>query len=145
MSSPLARLASARLGAAVAALLVLAAPAASQAPSPEDDEVPRLAPVEVAAYLAETPGAQILDVRRPAEVALSGRLAEATVIDVSVPGFERRATDLLDPERPVVVYCRSGGRAGRAAEILAGLGFGPLVNAGGFAALADAGLPTASP
>lgn len=105
-------------------------------------DVPRLTPAETAAYLAATPGAQILDVRRPAEVALSGRLADALVIDVSVPGFQSRALDALDPSRPVVVYCRSGGRAGRAAEILAGLGFGDLRNAGGFVDLAGAGLAT---
>mgnify|MGYP002640764169 CR=1 FL=1 len=59
---------------------------------------------------------------------------------MSVPGFERRALAVLDPGRPVVVYCRSGQRAERAAQILAGLGFTDLHNAGGFEALAAAGL-----
>lgn len=126
------------------ALAALLAPEAHAVESVAADtvDVPRLGPAEAAAYLAATPTAQVLDVRRPAEVALSGRLADALVIDVSVPGFERRALAALDPDRPVVVYCRSGGRAGRAARILAGLGFGDLRNAGGFVDLAGAGLAT---
>lgn len=108
-------------------------------------DVPRLTPTEAAAYLRATPEAQVLDVRRPAEVALSGRLAGAVVVDVSVPGFERSALEVLDPARPVVVYCRSGRRAERAAEVLLGLGVGTVRNAGGFEALAAAGLPTDPP
>ena len=56
------------------------------------------------------------------------------------PGFEAQAA--LDPSRPVVVHCRSGARTEHAAGRLAALGFPDLANAGGFQALADAGLPT---
>ena len=105
-------------------------------------DVPRLSPTEAEAFLEANPDAQLLDVRRPAEVTLSGRIAGAVVIDVSAPGFESRARAALDPGRPVVVYCRSGARAERAAQRLADLGFPDLANAGGFQALADAGLPT---
>jgi uncharacterized membrane protein YfcA/rhodanese-related sulfurtransferase len=112
---------------------------------PDTVDVPRLTPAETAAYLRAMPEAQILDVRRPAEVALSGRLEGALVLDVTAPGFEGRALDALRPDRPVVVYCRSGARAGRAAERLAALGFSDLRNAGGFDALQAAGLPTHAP
>ena len=105
-------------------------------------DVPRLTPAETADYLRDHPGAQVLDVRRPAEVAVSGTLVGAVRIDLGAPGFERSARALLDPARPVVVYCRSGARAERAAQALAALGFADLVNAGGFQALAEAGLPT---
>ncbi|WP_425442612.1 rhodanese-like domain-containing protein [Rubrivirga marina] len=117
-----------------------AAPLAAVA-SADTVEVPRLSPAEAAAYLKATPESQVLDVRRPAEAALSGRLAAAVLVDVSVPGFGPRALAVLDPARPVVVYCRSGQRAERAAQVLAGLGFADLYNAGGYEALAAAGLP----
>lgn len=120
----------------------LALPTAVSPALPDTVEVPRLSPTEAVAYLTAHPEAQILDVRRPAEVALSGRVAGAYVVDVSVPGFESRALRLLDRERPVVVYCRSGARAERAAQRLADLGFTDLHNAGGFEALSAAGLPT---
>ncbi len=121
-------------------------PASVAAPAvPDTVDVPRLTPAEAADYLRATPAAQVLDVRRPAEAALSGRLEGAHVIDVTAPGFEARALDALDPARPVVVYCRSGARAERAARRLAALGFGDLRNAGGFETLKAAGLPTDAP
>lgn len=121
-------------------------PASVAAPAaPDTVDVPRLTPAEAADYLRATPEAQVLDVRRPAEAALSGRLDGARVIDVTAPGFEARALDALDPARPVVVYCRSGARAERAAQRLAALGFGDLRNAGGFETLKAAGLPTDAP
>ena len=109
---------------------------------PAVTEIVRLSPAETAAYLAETPEAVVVDVRTPGEVAASGRLAGALVLDVTAPDFEARALDALDPARPVVLYCRSGNRSGKAAERLAALGFTHLSNAGGFDALADEGLPT---
>ena len=102
----------------------------------------RLSPSETAAYLAATPDAVVVDVRTPDEVVASGRLVGAVVLDVTAPDFEDRALDALDPARPVVLYCRSGGRSGQAAERLAARGFTELVNAGGFGALAAEGLPT---
>ena len=116
---------------------------ASVTPSTRADttEVPRLTPSDTADYLRAHPEAQILDVRRPAEVTTSGTLAGAARIDLGAPRFERSARALLDPARPVVVYCRSGARAERAAQALVAFGFGEVVNAGGFQALAEAGLP----
>ncbi len=109
---------------------------------PAVTEIVRRSPAETAAYLAETPEAVVVDVRTPGEVAASGRLAGALVLDVTAPDFEARALDALDPAQPVVLYCRSGNRSGKAAERLAALGFTHLSNAGGFDALASEGLPT---
>ena len=103
-------------------------------------EVRRLSPAETVAYLDATPGAVVVDVRTPAEVAASGRVAGALVLDVNAPDFEARAQAALDRDRPVVLYCRSGARAGQAAQRLARLGFSDLANAGGFDALATADL-----
>ncbi|WP_369811368.1 rhodanese-like domain-containing protein [Rubrivirga sp. SAORIC476] len=108
-------------------------------------EVRRLSPAETAAYLDATPEAVVVDVRTPAEVAASGRLAGALVLDVNAPDFEARAQAALDVDRPMVLYCRSGARAGQAAQRLARLGFSRLFNAGGFDALAAVGLATEPP
>ena len=122
-----------------------AAPLASHDVLPHTVEVPSLTPAETASLIEAHPDVQILDVRRPAEVALSGRLAGSLMIDVSAPGFERRAKRALDPDRPVVVYCRSGRRAERAAQRLAARGYSRLYNAGGFEDLKAAGLPLRVP
>lgn len=121
-----------------------AAPAEAQAaPAAADTVAVRiLSPSETAAYLAATPEAQVVDVRTPQEIAASGALAEAVVVDFTAPQFAERAAEALDPDRPVVLYCRSGNRAGQAARVLADLGYPELVNAGGFADLAAAGLDT---
>ncbi|MEP0548862.1 MAG: TSUP family transporter [Rhodothermales bacterium] len=118
---------------------------AAAAPAPTElavTEIVRLSPSETAAYLAATPDAVVVDVRTPGEVAASGRLAGALVLDAMAPDFEARALDALDPAQPVVLYCRSGNRSGQAAERLSALGFTDLANAGGFNALAAEGLPT---
>ncbi len=119
------------------ALALAATPLASA-----DTVVVRLSPEDTAALLAETPEAQVVDVRTPEEVAASGTLQGATLLDFNAPDFEARATAALDPDRPVVLYCRSGARAGRAADVLSTAGFADLYNAGGFGALETAGLAT---
>ena len=123
----------------VSAAAVVAAPGAIAS---DTVEVRHLSPAETAAYLDATPEAVVVDVRTPAEVAASGRLAGALVLDVNAPDFEARAQAALDVDRPVVLYRRSGARAGQAAQRLARLGFSRLSNAGGFDALAAVGLAT---
>jgi len=81
-----------------------------------------------------------LDVRTPEEFA-AGHLQGATNIDVQAADFHERVGE-LDPEGSYVLYCRSGSRAGAAADMMADMGFTHLVNAGGFDSLAAAGLPT---
>ncbi len=86
-------------------------------------------------------GAQVIDVRTPEEFA-AGHLAGATNIDVQAADFRERVGQ-LDTDATYVLYCRSGSRAGAAADMMADLGFAGVVNAGGFDSLAAAGLPTA--
>ena len=48
----------------------------------------------------------------------------------------------LDPEKPVLVYCRSGGRSGNAATMLGEMGFKKVVDLqGGITAWQAAGEP----
>jgi len=118
-----------------------ASPVMASPVTPADTVIVRLAPAEVAAWLAAHPGALVLDVRTPAEVAASGRLAGAQVLDVSSDDFEAGVA-ALDPARPTLLYCRSGNRSGFAADQLAAAGFTTLANGGGFDGLRAAGLPT---
>jgi rhodanese-related sulfurtransferase len=74
-------------------------------------------------------GAQLVDVRTPQEYA-TGALPGAINLPVQrVAG----ARGMLDPERPVIVYCRSGQRSEMARMILASMGFPDVFNIGGYA------------
>ncbi len=86
-----------------------------------------------------TPEAVMIDVRTPEEFA-QGHLKGALNINVQAPDFREQIQTLgLDPDRPVYLYCRSGRRSQRAAEILREMGFRQLYNIGGFEDLARAG------
>lgn len=85
-------------------------------------------------------GAAVIDVRTPEEFA-TGHLRGATNIDVQAADFHERLGD-LDKDASYVLYCRSGGRAGAAADMMTDMGFTDVVNAGGYDTLAAAGLPS---
>lgn len=64
---------------------------------------------------------QIVDVRTPEEFS-AGHITNAVNMDVTADGFEQQI-ESLDKEKPVMVYCKSGGRSARAASILKEKGF----------------------
>jgi rhodanese-related sulfurtransferase len=80
------------------------------------------------AKAAVTAGAQLLDVRNPDEFA-SGHLPEA--LNIPVADLGQRLAEVGSKERPVVVYCRSGGRSARAAQELVGAGWTTVLDLGG--------------
>jgi rhodanese-related sulfurtransferase len=82
-------------------------------------------------------GAQLVDVRADHEWE-AGHIAGAVHLPLDELG--ERAGE-LDRERPVVVYCRGGGRCEMAAEALRGAGFEASPLAGGVPAWKEAGLP----
>lgn len=94
-------------------------------------------------------GPVLIDVREPAEYA-TGHLAGAVNIPRGVLEFEIEAhpavgcaTDpaLADRQRPIVVYCRTGGRSALAALSLQQLGFTDVRSvAGGIMGCTAAGL-----
>ena len=59
---------------------------------------------------------QIVDVRTPGEFT-SGHIANAVNMDVTSGDFETKMAS-LDKEKPVMVYCKAGGRSAKAAAIL---------------------------
>jgi rhodanese-related sulfurtransferase len=83
-------------------------------------------------------GAQLLDVRTKEEWD-EGHLKGAELVTVTEDGFLDKAKAALDPEKPVVVYCRSGRRSAMAAEQLRAAGFTVHDMAGGITAWIAAG------
>ena len=71
--------------------------------------------------LAELPSAQLVDVRTPEEVA-AGAIPSAINMDFFSNEFESKIKT-LDKNRPVLVYCKSGGRSGKTAKRLNKMGF----------------------
>lgn len=83
---------------------------------------------------------QLLDVRENDEWA-AGRIDGA--VHIPLAELPSRVAE-VDRDRPVVTVCRSGGRAGRAAELLAQAGVSAEVMGGGMTAWSQAGLPMTS-
>lgn len=71
----------------------------------------------------------LVDVRTPEEYA--SRHIEGA-INIPVDEIESRLADVSkDTSKPVVVYCHSGNRAGRAKKILVEHGYSQVTNLGG--------------
>lgn len=88
--------------------------------------------------LIANPNVQLLDVRTRDEFD-EGHIASAILIDVNDSTFVQQATAVLDKQRPVALYCRSGRRSARAASLLTAQGFAVTNLGGGAMAWKDAG------
>lgn len=95
--------------------------ASSDTPTTSSTKMEKLLPGSFNQKLVETKNAQLIDVRTPAEVA-AGAIPGAVNIDFYSDQFETKM-EALDPNRPVMVYCKSGGRSGKTANMLKGKGF----------------------
>lgn len=76
---------------------------------------------EFAAEIARE-GVQLVDVRTAEEYA-QGNISGSINIDVNSGHFGALADSLLDKEHNVAIYCRSGRRSKKAAEMLSMMGF----------------------
>lgn len=85
-------------------------------------------------------GVQLVDVRTKEEWD-EGRLKGAALATVTEEGFIEKAAGMLDPEKPVLVYCQSGKRSAVAARKLRAAGFTVHDLGGGIAAWKAAGKP----
>lgn len=81
---------------------------------------------------------QRLDVRTLAEYS-EGHIAKATNINVMDDSFASMADSLLQKDKPIAVYCRSGKRSKKAAEILSNKGYKVFELDKGFNAWQEAG------
>lgn len=98
-------------------------------------EVPRITMREAKAMIAD--GALLVDVRDAPEIEKSGKIAGA--LHVSRGMLEFRADPespyhdkKLDPAKPVILYCASGGRSALSAKTLKDLGYARVYNLGAF-------------
>jgi rhodanese-related sulfurtransferase len=83
----------------------------------------------------------LLDVRTLDEFN-KGHLSGATMIDYLNPDFEKRIK-ALDRNKPVFLYCASGGRSEEAAEAMKKAGFRQIYNLeGGYRDLIKVGMPS---
>ena len=90
--------------------------------------------------LASTANAQLIDVRTPGEYA-EGHLKNAVNINCSDADFETQLAK-LDKNKPVLVYCLSGGRSSSAADKMKEMGFSEVYNMdGGIMKWGNAGKP----
>ncbi len=108
--------------------------------------VPKISPDEAKRLIKEE-NALLVDVRDAPELAATGKLADA--INISRGMLEFRAdssTPYHNPElradRPVILYCASGGRSCLSGKALQDLGYQRVYNLGGFKEAAEAGFPT---
>jgi rhodanese-related sulfurtransferase len=91
--------------------------------------------------LLQDENAQLVDVRTPEEYA-EGHLKNALNIPISFDNFESQL-EILDKNKPVLVYCRMGGRSAKAAAKLKELGFTTISDLdGGITSWEKEGNPT---
>lgn len=87
------------------------------------------------------PGSQLVDVRTEKEYGAS-HLKDAQNICVTNSDFQEKVKT-LDKNKPVYVYCKSGGRSSKAAKILTEMGFSKVYDLqGGITNWKDKGMET---
>ncbi len=94
-------------------------------------------PERVAAWLGEDPAPQVIDVREPYERA-AGHIEGTRHIEL-VQLYSQ--VDTVARERPVVFYCRVGGRSTMAAQAFRAAGFEAYSMSGGLLRWAQEGRP----
>jgi rhodanese-related sulfurtransferase len=104
--------------------------------------VPKVTPEQAQQMIAD--GALVVDVREPAEVEQSGKVAGAVHVprgmiefraDPDSPYYEKS----FSKDKPVLVYCAAGGRAALVGQALKEMGYGDVYNLGGFSDWANSG------
>jgi len=83
--------------------------------------------------LLDDPKVAIIDVRTPAEFK-GGHIPKA--LNVPLSQISQVGAHIKDKSRPVVLYCRSGSRSGRALKMLREMGYKKMINGGGVKSLA---------
>lgn len=98
-------------------------------------------PAEVQALLAEDDSVQLVDVREPHEHE-AGAIAGGRHIPL---GELMAAAEQLDQSRPVIFYCRVGGRSQMATDAFRASGWDARNMTGGIVAWVEAGQPLSDP
>lgn len=111
-------------------------------------EVPKIDRARAEGLIAA--GALVLDVRDAPEVAMTGLVAGAHHVSRGMLEFRADPASAFHdlefrPDRPVVIYCASGGRAALAGKVLKDMGYTQVYNLGGLKDWAEAGGAVAHP
>lgn len=122
-------------------IISLLGAAGSQAQSQKSGYL-KLSPSEFKAQLAKDNGF-LMDVRTPEEY-MNESIRGAKLCNISDENFGA-ILDMLDKERPVYVYCETGARSAKAADMMVKRGFKKVAHLeGGIEAYKEAKLPTFS-
>ncbi len=110
--------------------------------------VPRVTPDEARKLITES-DALVVDVRDGTEVAKSGKVKGAVAVSRGMLEFKADSeSPYHDPafrkDRPVVLYCASGGRSALAGKTLKDMGFEKVHNLGAFKDAVEGGMETES-
>ena len=105
--------------------------------------VPKVTPDEARRLIADE-NALVVDVRDAAEVQASGKVKGALNISRGMLEFRADASTPshnteLRTDRPVILYCASGGRSALSGKVLKDMGYEKVYNLGGFKDWAEAG------
>lgn len=84
-------------------------------------------PERVASWMAESPPAQVIDVREPYERE-AGHIAGSRHIELVSLSAQ---ADSIERDRPVIFYCRAGSRSMMAAQAMRAAGFDAYSMVGG--------------
>jgi len=124
------------LGVVIAALLLFAAFSKAQAP----EGITQLSAEEFKTEIETKKDIQIIDVRTAGEHK-GGYIKNSVLMDFHGSNFKTNAMK-LDKEKPVYIYCASGGRSMGAAKILHKEGYEVYNLVGGFGAWRGKGYPS---
>ncbi|MDN4999421.1 rhodanese-like domain-containing protein [Bradyrhizobium sp. GCM10027634] len=111
--------------------------------------VPKITPAEAKEMIGKG-NVLVLDVRDAPEIEKSGKIHGA--VNVSRGMLEFRADPdspyhdkVFARDKPVILYCASGGRSALAGKVLKDMGYSHVYNVGGFKDWVDAGGATEKP
>ena len=107
--------------------------------------VPRISPAD-AQRMIDSGEVVVVDVRDGTEVQATGKVPGALTISRGLLEFKADAESptrepQLQPGKPVILYCASGGRSALAGKTLQDMGYEKVFNLGGFKDWAEAGMP----
>ncbi len=111
-----------------------------------NEAVPRVTPDEARRLIADA-DALVVDVRDGTEVAQTGKIKGAINVSRGMVEFRADADTpyynaAFQKDRPIILYCASGGRSALAGKTLKEMGYARVHNLGGFKEAMEAGLET---
>ena len=108
----------------------------------QDKKTTIILDIEVAEFqqLISKKNVQLVDVRTPGEFK-NGHIKNAKLINFFDKDFKTEILKKIDKNKPIYVYCKSGGRSAKAAKMYKEAGFKKVFNLlGGFNAWSASGL-----